>query len=79
MGSGVDITIRALAESVADTMGYTGQIMLDASKPNGIPKKQLDVSRLASLGWRSRISLEEGLKNTAELFREHLSHGLVRL
>jgi GDP-L-fucose synthase len=79
VGTGVDLSIRDLAEGVAKATGYDGEINWDKSKPDGSPKKQLDVSRLASLGWRARISLAEGLASTVVLFREQLRQGLVRL
>ena len=79
VGTGVDLTIRELAEAVAAATGFQGDIHWDASKPDGTPKKQLDVSRLAFLGWRARISLREGLKSTVALFRDELRQQLVRL
>jgi GDP-L-fucose synthase len=79
VGTGVDLTIRELAEAVAEATGFRGTIAWDASKPDGTPKKQLDVSRLAALGWRARIPLREGLRDTVRLFREQLDQQLVRL
>lgn len=79
VGTGVDLSIRELAESVASATGFRGTICWDVSKPDGTPKKQLDVSRLASLGWSARIPLEEGLASTVAVFREQLSRKLVRL
>jgi GDP-L-fucose synthase len=79
VGTGVDLTIRQLAEAVAEATGFQGEILWDASKPDGTPKKQLDVSRLASLGWQARIPLAEGLSSTVALFREQLQQQLVRL
>ena len=79
VGTGVDLSIRELAEEVAKATGYEGLIEWDTSKPDGTPKKQLDVSRLASLGWRAKISLIDGLAITVEAFRDHLSHKMVRL
>ena len=79
VGTGVDLTIRELAEAVAEAIGYRGQLEWDATKPDGTPKKQLDVSRLAGLGWRSRIPLAEGLRDTVALFRQQLEDQLVRL
>ena len=79
VGTGVDLSIRELAEAVAKATGYGGTIEWDTSKPDGTPKKQLDVSRLARLGWRARIPLEDGLESTVALFREHLREELVRL
>jgi GDP-L-fucose synthase len=79
VGTGVDLTIRELAEAVAGATGYQGEILWDASKPDGTPKKQLDVSRLADLGWRARIPLVEGLRSTVAQFRDGLQQQLVRL
>lgn len=79
VGTGLDITIRELAESVASAAGFTGQIIWDASKPDGTPKKQLDVSRLASLGWTARIPLDEGLVSTVECFRKQMHSKEIRL
>ena len=79
VGTGVDLTIRELAEAVAAATGYPGEIVWDASKPDGTPKKQLDVSRLKALGWQAQIPLAEGLTSTVALFREQLQQQLVRL
>jgi GDP-L-fucose synthase len=79
VGTGVDLTIRALAEAVAQATGFQGEIVWDSTKPDGTPKKQLDVSRLAQLGWRARIPLAEGLSSTVALFRQQLQDNLVRL
>ncbi len=68
VGTGVDLTIRELAEAVASATGFQGEILWDASKPDGTPKKQLDVGRLAALGWRARIPLAEGLVSTVADF-----------
>jgi GDP-L-fucose synthase len=62
IGTGEDITIAEFAQVVAATVGYTGYISFDTSKPDGTPRKLLDVSRLAQLGWRARTSLEDGIK-----------------
>lgn len=66
VGTGVELTIRELAEAVAAATGFTGEILWDASKPDGTPKKQLDVSRLSALGWKSRIQLSDGLHTTVQ-------------
>jgi GDP-L-fucose synthase len=79
VGTGVDLTIRELAEAVAAATGFNGHIDWDTTKPDGPPKKQLDVSRLAELGWRARIPLPVGLKSTVGAFREQLSEDLVWL
>jgi GDP-L-fucose synthase len=68
VGTGVDLTIRELAEALAAATGYSGEIRWDTSKPDGTPKKQLDVSQLAALGWRARIPLAEGLAITVADF-----------
>ena len=68
VGTGVDLSIRELAEAVATATGYQGAIEWDSSKPDGTPKKQLDVSRLAALGWRAGIPLAEGLASTVAAF-----------
>lgn len=61
VGTGEDLTIRQLAIIVGDVVGYRGQIAFDSTKPDGTPRKVMDVSRLHSLGWRARIGLREGL------------------
>ena len=61
IGCGADVSIRELAETVMDVVGFKGSIVLDTSKPDGTPRKLLDVSRLAALGWRSRTPLREGI------------------
>ena len=70
VGTGVDLTIKELATKIANVVGFEGGIYWDKSKPDGTPKKQLDVSRLKSLGWSAKISLEEGLKRTVKLFKD---------
>ncbi len=70
VGVGEDITIRELAETVAETVGFTGELNFDTSKPDGTPRKLLDVSRLFALGWRPQISLPEGLRQTYEWYLE---------
>lgn len=64
VGTGTDVTIRGLAETVMRVVGFEGEIEFDTSKPDGTPRKLLDVSRMASLGWRARIALVDGIKNT---------------
>ena len=79
VGTGVDLSIRQLAETVANATGFRGEITWDSSKPDGTPKKQLDVSRLAALGWRARIPLADGLVDTVAEFRAGLEQEVVRL
>lgn len=71
VGTGVDCTIRELAETVAKVTGFTGNLVFDATKPDGTPRKLMDVSRLASLGWKASISLEDGLKDAYQWFLNH--------
>jgi GDP-L-fucose synthase len=77
VGVGEDITVRELAETVARIVGYEGDLAWDASKPNGTPRKLLDVSKLTDLGWTPRISFEEGVRSTYEWFVEQ--HETARL
>lgn len=63
VGTGVDCTIRELAETISRVTGFKGKLSFDPSKPDGTPRKLLDVSRLKSLGWQARISLEDGLRD----------------
>ena len=79
VGTGIDLSIRKLAESVANATGYGGHIIWDSTKPDGTPKKQLDVSRLAGLGWQARIPLSEGLTDTVAQFRREIAQQIVRL
>jgi len=71
VGTGVDMTIRELAELIAQVVGFQGRLQFDASKPDGTPRKLLDVSRLRRLGWSSRISLEEGIRRDYDWYRGH--------
>lgn len=71
VGTGTDVTIKELAETVAAIVGYEGEILWDTSKPDGTPRKLLDVSRLTELGWTASIPLEDGLRSTYEWFVEH--------
>jgi GDP-L-fucose synthase len=70
VGSGEDLTIRELAETVARVVGYQGKFVQDTSKPDGTMRKIMDVSRIRGLGWKPNISLEEGIKLTYEKFCE---------
>jgi GDP-L-fucose synthase len=71
VGTGVDCTIRVLAETMAQVTGFGGRLVFDASKPDGTPRKLLDVSRLKGLGWDARIGLEEGLRNAYAWYLEN--------
>ena len=76
VGTGQDCTIRELAETMAEVVGFSGKIAFDTSKPDGTPRKLLDVSKLSQLGWKASISLREGLKSTYSWYLEHM--GSVR-
>ena len=69
VGTGTDVTIQELAQIVQRVTGHEGRIVFDTTKPDGTPRKLLDVSRLASLGWKHRIGLEAGIKGTWEWYR----------
>jgi GDP-L-fucose synthase len=68
VGTGTDITIRELAELVAKAAGWKGELVFDRSKPDGTPRKVMDVSRLAALGWRSRTPLEDGVRSAYDWY-----------
>ncbi|MEH0015687.1 GDP-L-fucose synthase [Citrobacter portucalensis] len=71
VGTGVDCTIRELAQTIAQAVGYKGRVVFDASKPDGTPRKLLDVTRLHQVGWYHEISLEAGLASTYQWFLEN--------
>jgi GDP-L-fucose synthase len=71
IGVGEDITIRELAEKLKDVIGYQGELNFDPSKPDGTPRKLVDVTKLNSLGWKARTSLDEGLKATYQWFLDN--------
>lgn len=70
VGCGEDLTIRELAGTVADAVGYTGRVVFDAGRPDGTPRKLLDISRIRALGWAPRIPLAEGVADTYRAWRE---------
>ncbi len=69
-GCGVDVTIKQLSEIVRETVGYTGKINWDSTKPDGTPRKLLDVSKLTNLGWKPSISLEEGIRRVVGVYKQ---------
>ena len=73
VGTGLDIKISALAEKIASTLHYEGEIIWDINKPDGTPKKQLNISKINKLGWKPKISLDEGIKLTIESFKKEIS------
>ncbi|MDH6410551.1 GDP-L-fucose synthase [Aurantimicrobium minutum] len=72
VGFGSDVSIRELAETIAATVGYSGELIQDTTKPDGTPQKLLDVSRLSDLGWKASISLEDGIRETYGWYLEHI-------
>ena len=70
VGTGTDVTIRELAETVMEVVGFEGEVAFDATKPDGTPRKLLDVSRLGSMGWKSQIGLRNGITTTYANFQE---------
>lgn len=79
VGSGREITIRQLAETIREATGCKAEIVWDGTKPDGTPRKLCDSSLLASLGWKSAISLEDGIRATVEQYRKELAAGKIRL
>ncbi|HWZ32098.1 MAG TPA: GDP-L-fucose synthase [Bryobacteraceae bacterium] len=73
VGTGEDVSIRELAEMVADIVGFRGQLRFDTSKPDGAPRKLLDVSRLRSLGWEPHIGLRDGIATTYDWYKTNTS------
>lgn len=70
VGVGYDITIAELAHMIADIIGYKGEIILDSTKPDGTPQKLLNVDKISALGWKARVSLQEGIKKTIEWYTQ---------
>jgi GDP-L-fucose synthase len=79
VGTGTDVTIRELTEVVAEATGYAGRISWDPSKPDGTPRKLLDVSRLSALGWKAKIPLRDGIASTYRAFLAEKKAGTLRL
>ncbi|GHX80323.1 GDP-L-fucose synthetase [Vibrio cholerae] len=71
VGTGVDCTIREMAETMAKVVGFEGKVVFDSTKPDGTPRKLMDVSRLAALGWQYRVDLEAGLRITYQWFLDN--------
>jgi len=72
IGTGKDVTIKELAETIQRVIGYQGQIIWDASKPDGTPRKLMDVSKMKAMGWQYSTELEDGIKNTYQWFLENI-------
>ena len=68
IGSGEDLTIRDLSHLVSEIVEYKGDIIWDTSKPDGTPRKLLDISKISRLGWKPKISLEDGIRSTYQYY-----------
>ena len=79
VGTGKDLKIIELAELIAKIIGFKGKISWDKSKPDGTPKKQLDITRIQNLGWQPKIKLSDGIKNTVDVFIKNYSDGKIRV
>ena len=78
IGVGEDLPIRELAELVAEIVGFSGELVFDTSKPDGTPRKLLDVAKVHSLGWKAQIGLRDGLTDTYRWYRDQLAAGAIR-
>lgn len=74
IGTGVDLTIKELAKTIQKIIGHQGEIIWDSSKPDGTPRKLMDVSKMHNLGWKHKVNLEEGIKKTYNWFLENRNH-----
>lgn len=79
VGTGIDLSIKELAYEIKDIIGFEGNIVFDRSKPDGMPRKVVDVEKLNKLGWKAKISLKEGLKHTYKAFLQALDNGTIKL
>ena len=75
VGVGEDLTIRELAELIAEIVGWRGELVFDGDKPDGMPRKLLDVSRFTALGWRARIGIRDGITSTYDWYASSLGAG----
>ena len=73
IGTGVDITIREMAETMKRVVGFKGELKFDTSKPDGTPRKLVDTSRINNMGWKYQIDLEEGLNKTYKWYLENIN------
>jgi GDP-L-fucose synthase len=72
VGSGTDVSIREIAETIASAVGFDGETLWDTSKPDGTPQKLLDVSKLTRLGWTAKIGLQQGIERTVDWYRRNV-------
>jgi GDP-L-fucose synthase len=79
IGTGFEISIKDLAQMIAELTEFKGEVNWDHSKPDGVERKVLDISRITTLGWSPSISIREGISDTISWFRENRSKGAMRL
>jgi GDP-L-fucose synthase len=80
IGWGEDVSVEELARLVAAATGFRGRLRFDSSKPDGTPRKLLDVARMTALGWTAGIKLDDGVRSTIDWYRQHVARArLVRL
>jgi len=72
IGTGVDVTTRELAETLKEVVGYEGELKFDTEKPDGAPRKLIDVSRLSKMGWKYSVKLKDGLSKTYAWYLQHI-------
>lgn len=75
IGTGEDVTIRELAEMVQRVTGFEGKLVFDASKPDGTPRKLMDVGRMHELGWRHTVELEDGIRSVYHAVKDRFTTG----
>jgi GDP-L-fucose synthase len=73
VGTGEDLTIKHLAETIQKITGHQGEIIWDATKPDGTPRKLMDITKMHDLGWKHQVNLEEGIQKTYDWFLEHIN------
>ena len=74
VGTGEDLTIKQLAETIQKIVGHQGDIVWDSSKPDGTPRKLMDISKMHALGWKHKVDLEEGIQKTYNWFLENIEN-----
>ena len=74
VGTGEDLTIQELALMIQKVIGHTGEVIWDSSKPDGTPRKLMDISKMHSLGWKHKVELEEGIQKTYDWFLENINN-----
>ena len=78
VGTGMDITIKELVAKISKILEYKGKVFWDLDKPDGTPRKLLDITKLKSLGWESKINLSQGIKDTTNSYMQELKNNTLR-